>query len=792
MHEEIAPLSPSLLYPSLLPIAVGIIELAIGCFGLALPHLFDIPFYPLPLLRLRFAIVMAAGGVCSLLSYALRGRWTGRVPLVFAVLGAAPLVAVGGTFALRGALWSPPIAVAVLGLGIIWDAVRESAPRPEPARGLSTLGTVMFVLALAHGLLALVAPGGLRLPGPAWLVSSQTIFGIAMLVAAEALAAAWFWPRGRRLLQLVAAVPFTVLAVAVAMAQRPLAALVYLSLAVALALEPALLEVMHRRVSERAYQPRGVTVYEMTTEAAAWGFVLVNAIAAAIDPAADRRFSISVLAMAVSAFTIYWFHFRSVEGARMVHTVIATAVYSFFGAVLVQLTGGLRSVYFFMYALPVLALAWTRLPETIIIPLAIPLATMATEIALTLREGGAVPEFGSIVIARVGGLFMIAGFSYALARRNLDDHTRARSAREQMETVLANMAEGLVAVDAHGMIAICNPQARQLLGVDGDPRGQPLINVLKLRTNDGRVVDGAEHPVRRALDGDRVDWEQLLKAGPGGSHPVAVAATPMSRPSGERGAIVLIRDVRAEVEMDRMRDDFFFIASHELRTPLTVMKGNLEMALEVVTDGPLKKTITESLDSVARLIRMVNDFLDAARLEHGSIKLRMEEAFLPDLVRQAVETMRPDARRKGLEIHYHPVSGLAPVYMDSERTLQILLNLIGNAVRFTTRGRIDVSHGMVGDVIETLVRDTGPGIPPEQHGRLFTRFGQVERGLTRTGGGSGLGLYISLKLAEQMGGTVVLKQSVPGEGSTFVLRLRAVRSAHLVGASPQAERTGSR
>jgi signal transduction histidine kinase len=222
------------------------------------------------------------------------------------------------------------------------------------------------------------------------------------------------------------------------------------------------------------------------------------------------------------------------------------------------------------------------------------------------------------------------------------------------------------------------------------------------------------------------------------------------------------------------------------------MKGNLEMALEIVSEGPLKKTIAESLSSVGRLIRMVNDFLDAARLEHGSIKLRMEEAFLPDLVRQAVETMRPDAKRKGLEIHYQPVSGLAPVYMDSERTLQILLNLLGNAVRFTSRGRIDVSHAMAGDVVETLVRDTGPGIPQEQHNRLFTRFGQVDRGLTRTGGGSGLGLYISLKLAEQMGGTVVLKHSAPGEGSTFALRLRAVRSAQLMGATPQAERIGSR
>jgi two-component system, OmpR family, phosphate regulon sensor histidine kinase PhoR len=736
--------------------------------------------------------VLVASGVFTLVSYALRSRWTGRAPLVLAVLGAAPLISFGTTFALRGALWSPPVVAVLLGLAVIYDTVRAAAPRPEQMRRLTNLAWLMLVLAVAHGVLALVVPGGLRLPGPSWLINSKTILGVAMLIAAEALAVAWFWPRGRPAMQAVASLPFLVLAVAFAMTRRQPAALTYGVLALGLAFEPALLDMMHRRLNERAYQPRGVTLYEMTTEGAAWGFVLISAIAAAIEPAVDRRLGISVLALAVSLFTIFWFHFRSVQGARMVHTVMATAVYSFFGAGLVQLTGGLRSPYFFIYWLPVIALAWTRLPETILIPLTIPIATMVTETILMLKDGATPPGFGSLVIARIGGLFMIAGFSYALARRNLDDHTRARAARDQLETVLANMAEGLVAVDAQGVITICNPQARQLLGLDADPRGQVLTNVLNLRTNDGRVVEGSDHPVRRALAGDRADWEQLLKAGPTGSLPVAVAATPMSRPSGERGAIVLIRDVHAEVEMDRMRDDFFFIASHELRTPLTVMKGNLEMALEIVSEGPLKKTIAESLNSVGRLIRMVNDFLDAARLEHGSIKLRMDEAFLPDLVRQAVETMRPDAKRKGLEIHYQPVSGLAPVYMDSERTLQILLNLLGNAVRFTARGRIDVSHTMVGDVVETLVRDTGPGIPQEQYGRLFTRFGQVDRGLTRTGGGSGLGLYISLKLAEQMGGTVVLKHSVPGEGSTFALRLRAVRSAQLVGASPQGERTGSR
>jgi signal transduction histidine kinase len=250
-----------------------------------------------------------------------------------------------------------------------------------------------------------------------------------------------------------------------------------------------------------------------------------------------------------------------------------------------------------------------------------------------------------------------------------------------------------------------------------------------------------------------------------------VAATPLGGTDGNHGAIILLRDARAESEVERMREDFFNIASHELRTPLTVIKGNLEMAMEESPPPRLQATIQEALSSTGRLIRMVNDFLDAARLDHGAVSMRLEVGDLHALVRQAVETMRSDAERKGLTITYQAMSDLPLVRMDAERVLQILINLIGNSVRYTQAGQIEISHDVDGKDVETMVKDTGIGIPAEHHDRLFVRFGQVERGLRRGGGGSGLGLYISKRLAEQMGGTIVLKESAAGQGSTFTLRL---------------------
>lgn len=334
------------------------------------------------------------------------------------------------------------------------------------------------------------------------------------------------------------------------------------------------------------------------------------------------------------------------------------------------------------------------------------------------------------------------------------------------------MDEGLLTVDATGRIALGNDAARALLDAGPDLSGRAVHEVLPLRRSDGGEIGWADHPVHLAMAGRRVSWQRVLVPRPQGGVALAIAATPLADDQPRTGAIVLLRDIRAEVEMERLRDDFFFIASHELRTPLTIMKGNLEIARDAA-DGPLRTAIDEALASVERLIRMVNDYLDAARLEHGTLAMRVEEGHLPDLVRQAVQAIRPDAERKGLTVSYRETPGLPAVRMDLERTLQILLNLLGNSVRYTARGEIEIWHEVDRGAVDTLVRDSGPGIPPEHHARLFSRFGQVERGLTRSSGGSGLGLYISRRLAEQMGGAVVLRQSIPGQGSTFALRLPA-------------------
>lgn len=741
-----------------------------GCVLLGLPQAFEVALYPSALHRLsRAGTLFVAGGIFALLSVAVSARRRGTIPLIFAAIGILPL---GMTAALsaRTGVWTAAFITAPLALGVLFDAVRPAISGP---RRFTTLSAVLAAGAGAVGIIALAAPQHLHSTIVRVVDDRTQMLGGGMLAAALLLVAGALVPRIRAAARVAAAVPFLALAAMFVGVWGWAGVLTYGLLGSALAFEPALQRAMDRRAAERAERSGWSSAFEFATEAAAWGFALLMGLVTSIDVQPDRRLGQAILAFCASVFTMVWYHFVPVSNTGPRHTVIATAVYSLLGALLVQYTDGARSPYFFVYFLPIIALAWTRTPQTIVVPLSIPLAVLLLEGVLRVRaDPGGIAAVLFSIIPGVAGLLLIAGFTYLLARRNLDNSQRIREARRQLEAVLTHMAEGLITTDQDGRITLCNPAAVELIGFPlQDIRGRPLPEVLVLRQGDGATLPSHAHPVRRALAGQRVAGERLILERPDGPRALTVSATPLAGLAAGRGAIVTLRDSRAEAQMERMRDDFFFIASHELRTPLTVMRGNLEMALEASPPSALRRSLEEALSSTARLVRMVNDFLDAARLEHGAVSLRLENEHLPALVQQALETLRPDAARKGLTLTYRAPTGLPAVRMDVERTMQILLNLIGNGIRYTQRGSIEITHVVDGAVVETIVRDTGIGIAPEHHDRLFSRFGQVERGLTRASGGSGLGLYISRKLAEQMSGAVVLKASGPGQGSAFALRL---------------------
>ena len=207
-------------------------------------------------------------------------------------------------------------------------------------------------------------------------------------------------------------------------------------------------------------------------------------------------------------------------------------------------------------------------------------------------------------------------------------------------------------------------------------------------------------------------------------------------------------------------------ASHELRTPLTVMRGQIDVALQMPRDAEAYRQVLREVNGeVDHLIRLTSSLLTMAHADAGQIPLAFEHVALADLVDGAMEQLSAIAGQQGVDLRRAPGPPVT-VWADEDLLLQLLLNLLDNAIKYTPAGgRVTVGWSP-GERVEVWVRDTGEGIPEEHIPHLFDRFYRVDKARSRAEGGVGLGLAISRWIAEAHGGSMSV-QSVPGKGSTF-------------------------
>ncbi len=242
-------------------------------------------------------------------------------------------------------------------------------------------------------------------------------------------------------------------------------------------------------------------------------------------------------------------------------------------------------------------------------------------------------------------------------------------------------------------------------------------------------------------------------------------------------------------ELDRLKSNFLATMSHELRTPLTSVIGYSEMMLEGL-GGPLTAEQREYLSIIMEkgesLLQLITSILDISKIDAGRVRLLVSEVDLAQVMRDAVATVMPLARKKGLKVACEPVE-LPKVYCDREKVRQSLINLVNNAVKFTPAGG-SVTMGaetLPGDKVSLQVADNGIGIAADHLPRVFDVFFQVDSSSTREYGGAGLGLAIVKSFVEAHGGEVKVESTI-GKGTTFsvVLPLRA--TANAVAGSPGA------
>ena len=226
-------------------------------------------------------------------------------------------------------------------------------------------------------------------------------------------------------------------------------------------------------------------------------------------------------------------------------------------------------------------------------------------------------------------------------------------------------------------------------------------------------------------------------------------------------------------EANRLRAVFLSTVTHELRTPMTSIRGYVELLLDgevgdLTPDQVEFLTIVDA--NVSRLTLLINDVLDLAKIDAGRMVIAPEPVAPARLVKEVQALLVPQAQKQGLALAVEIPPDLPAAWCDPHRTHQILLNLAGNAVKFTDKGSVDIRVQTRDDWLEVAVADTGPGISREMLRTIFDEYRQGDGSMTRRHGGTGLGLAIARKLAELQGGEIMVTSEV-GVGSTFTLRL---------------------
>jgi len=224
-------------------------------------------------------------------------------------------------------------------------------------------------------------------------------------------------------------------------------------------------------------------------------------------------------------------------------------------------------------------------------------------------------------------------------------------------------------------------------------------------------------------------------------------------------------------EMNQLKTDFISTVSHELRTPLAIIKDGICIILEKIAgkiNKKQEKILIQSKEGIERLERIINNLLDITKIEAGKIKLKREMVDMAVLVKEIAAAFKPKAEKKGLGLKVN-AAGIS-AYVDRDRIIQVFTNLVGNAMKFTEKGSIEISCAEKGKAIECYVADTGRGISKENMPKVFNRFRQFDRSDYLKERGAGLGLSIAKSIIEIHKGRIWF-ESVPGKGTKFIFTI---------------------
>lgn len=352
--------------------------------------------------------------------------------------------------------------------------------------------------------------------------------------------------------------------------------------------------------------------------------------------------------------------------------------------------------------------------------------------------------------------------------------------RERLTSLINSMADGVLAIDENGKIVVSNGAALNILDINSSLSGKSLTKVIKLVDKNNQPVDLDSTIRSTKTQFTSRDWRLSYLDGSTVNLYVSLAPVRLGYgKEGMKGYVLLLRDITREKSLEEERDEFISVVSHELRTPIAIAEGNISNAQFIFEkSGQSNPAIQEALktahDQINFLAGMINDLSTLSRAERGKLDVDIESINTHELINELAAIYGSAAQAKGLELRLETDPHLELLQTSKLYTKEILQNFITNAIKYTEKGSVTVGARSRKNGVEFYVSDTGIGISKADQEKVFDKFFRSEDFRTRQNNGTGLGLYVTVKLARLIHAEIEVESEL-NKGSTFTIFIPNLR-----------------
>lgn len=357
----------------------------------------------------------------------------------------------------------------------------------------------------------------------------------------------------------------------------------------------------------------------------------------------------------------------------------------------------------------------------------------------------------------------------------INDTTEQQLDHERLNSLINSMADAVIAVDEKIEVVLYNAAALNIFDINNIKKGSKLETIFKPVDKNHQSQNITE--IVKKVTTPTTSRDLLLGYSDGSFINIYLSIAPVHLgygKTGDKGYVILLRDITREKSLEEERDEFISVVSHELRTPIAISEGNIGNAEFIVEKSgdlaSIKKALKEAHNQVNFLADMINDLSTLSRAERGALELNVEKINVTELVKELVSNYTPQAQTKHLKLKSEIDPKLEVLNSSRLYVREVLQNFITNSIKYTEKGSVTIRATSIADGVNFEVIDTGIGISKSDQEKVFDRFFRSEDYRTRSASGTGLGLYVTMKLARMLHADITLKSEL-NKGSTFTIKI---------------------